>query len=113
VTRSGETGSWLGRAHQGKGIGTAMRQVICSFLFDHLDAAEIESAAFMDNPASLAVSRKVGYRENGVSRLKRREGELAVSQRLRLLPEDLVRPAEPLRVTGLEGLRRMIGLDER
>ena len=31
VTRSAETGSWLGRAHQGRGIGTAMRQAMCAF----------------------------------------------------------------------------------
>ena len=56
VTRSGETGSWLGRAYQGRGIGTLMRQAICVTLFDHLGAEEITSAAFLDNPASLAVS---------------------------------------------------------
>lgn len=39
-----------------------MRQVMCAFLFDHL---AITSSAFTDNPASLAVSRKVGYRPNG------------------------------------------------
>ena len=40
-----------------------MRQMICAFLFDHLDFEEITSGAFTDNPASLAVSRKVGYRD--------------------------------------------------
>ena len=54
VTRTGETGSWLGQGFQGRGIGTAMRQVMCAFAFDHLDAAEITSSAFTDNPASLA-----------------------------------------------------------
>ena len=38
IIRGGETGSWLGRRFQGRGIGTAMRQVICAFIFDHLDA---------------------------------------------------------------------------
>src|ERR1700760_770073 len=61
VTRTGETGSWLSRRFQGRGIGTAMRQVICAFAFDHLDARYITSAAWTDNPASLAVSRKTGY----------------------------------------------------
>ena len=82
MTRTGETGSWLGREFQGRGIGTAMRQVICAFAFDHLDAEEVTSGAFLDNPASLAVSRKVGYRPNGVRRLKRRAGELALNQSL-------------------------------
>jgi RimJ/RimL family protein N-acetyltransferase len=111
VTRTGETGSWLGREFQGRGIGTAMRQAICAFLLDHLDAAEVTSGAFVDNPASLAVSRKVGYRPNGRRRLERRDGELAINQSLVLAPEDLVRGSHPLRVSGLEAFRRFIGLD--
>jgi RimJ/RimL family protein N-acetyltransferase len=111
VTRTGETGSWLGLEHQGKGIGTAMRQMICAFLFDHLDFEEITSGAFTDNPASLAVSRKVGYRENGVRRLKRREGELATNLGLVLRPEDLVRGEHSLEVEGVAAFRRSIGLD--
>lgn len=109
VTRTGETGSWLGRAHQGRGIGTAMRQAICAFAFDHLDAAEVTSGAFTDNPASLAVSRKVGYRSNGMRRVERRPGELAVVQELVLAPDDLVRGPE-LTVEGLDAFRAAIGL---
>jgi RimJ/RimL family protein N-acetyltransferase len=111
VTRTGESGSWLGMAHQGQGIGTLMRQVLCAFLFDHLDAAEVTSAAFLDNPASLAVSRKVGYRPSGVQRLERRPGELALNQGLVLAPDDLVRAPYPLTVEGLAPFRRSVGLD--
>jgi RimJ/RimL family protein N-acetyltransferase len=110
VTRTGETGSWLGQQFHGRGIGTAMRQTICAFIFDHLHAQEITSGAFLDNPSSLAVSRKVGYRENGVRRLKRREGELALNQMLVLRPEDLVRGEHELVVEGLEAFRASIGL---
>ena len=110
VTRTGETGSWLGRAFQGRGIGTLMRQAICAFCFDHLDAAEITSAAFVDNPASLAVSRKVGYQENGILRMTRRPGEWQSSQRLVLTRETFVRGPE-LMVSGVEAFRKFIGLD--
>jgi RimJ/RimL family protein N-acetyltransferase len=110
VTRTGETGSWLGQRFQGRGIGTAMRQAICAFVFDHLDAQQITSGAFFDNPASLAVSRKVGYRENGVRRLKRREGELALEQMLVLRPEDFVRGEHELVVEGVDAFRESIGL---
>lgn len=113
VTRTGETGSWLGRAHQGRGIGTAMRQAICAFVFDHLDAEEVTSAAFVDNPASLAVSRKLGYADNGVFRRKRRDGELAMSRELTLKPEALVRSRHPTTVRGVEGLRRFVGLNDQ
>ena len=107
--RYGETGSWLGRRFQGRGIGTAARQALCALLFDHLDFEFITSAAFTDNPASLRVSEKLGYRDNGISWSKPR-GTRAVTLRLLLLPEDFVR-GEPITVEGIEPLRRFIGLD--
>lgn len=113
VTRSGETGSWLVRSRQGRGIGTLMRQVVCAFVFDQLDAEEITSSGFVDNPASLAVSRKVGYVENGTSREQRRPGELALSRQLVLRPQSLVRPAYPVEVEGVAAFRQFIGLPER
>ena len=80
-----------------------------SLLFDHLDFEFITSAAFTDNPASLRVSEKLGYRDNGISWSKPR-GTRAVTRRLLLLPEDFVR-GEPITVEGIEPLRRFIGLD--
>ena len=111
VTRTGETGSWLGREFQGRGLGTAMRRAFCELLFDHLGFEEITSAAFLDNPASLGVSRKVGYRPTVVNRLQRREGELALNQGLVLIPETFVRGAQPIEVTGAASVRSFIGLD--
>jgi len=110
VTGTGQTGSWLGRGHQGQGIGTMMRQTLCAFVFDHLDAQEVQSAAYVDNPASLAVSMKVGYSTNGQFREQRRPGELAISQQLTLNEPDLVRHDFDLRVDGLEPVRRFLGL---
>ncbi len=111
VTRTGETGSWLGQEFQGRGIGTAMRKAICAFVFDHLDAEEVTSAAYTDNPASNAVSRKVGYRPNGVQRKTRRLGEWHPSQQWVLTPENLVRGPK-LTVAGVQAFRKFIGLDE-
>ena len=111
VTRTGETGSWLGREFQGRGLGTLMRRAMCALLFDHLDFEEITSAAFVDNPASLGVSRKVGYQPTAVRRLERREGELALNQGLVLTPETFVRGDVPVEVTGAEAVRSFIGLD--
>jgi len=110
VTRTGETGSWLARRFHGQGIGTRMRRAICAFAFDELGATEVTSGAFLDNPASLAVSRKVGYRANGTKRLARR-GEQAVLQRLVLAPQDLVRGDDLVVITGAAQLRSFVGLD--
>jgi RimJ/RimL family protein N-acetyltransferase len=110
VTRNGETGSWLGRRFQGRGIGTAMRQVICAFAFDHLDAEYVTSVAFADNPASLAVSRKAGYEDQGWSPFDRL-GKQARLRHLMVEPASLVRYEHPLVVSGLAEFRRSIGLD--
>jgi RimJ/RimL family protein N-acetyltransferase len=110
VVHSGETGSWLGRRYQGKGIGTMMRQAMCALLFDHLDAEQITSAAFTDNPTSLAVSRKVGYIYNGTAREQRRPGEIAISNQLLLTPDRFRRGQYALTAEGVTELRRAIGL---
>ncbi|MBV0894884.1 GNAT family N-acetyltransferase [Microbacterium sp. NC79] len=108
-TRTGETGSWLALQHQGRGIGTQMRQALCAFMFDYAGASEVTSAAFTDNAKSLAVSRKVGYRPDGDVRVQRRH-ELAISRRLVLTPEAFVR-GDAITVTGAEAFRAFIGLD--
>ena len=110
VVRGGETGSWLSRRFHGRGIGTAMRQVICAFIFDHLDAEYITSSAFEDNPASLAVSRKAGYLDNGTERVNRL-GKPAYLHRVVLARGGLVRYAHELTVEGGPEFRRSIGLD--
>ena len=110
VTRTLETGSWLGRSFHGRGIGTRMRRAVCAFAFDGLGALEVTSAAFLDNPASLAVSRKVGYRPNGVVRLRRRPGEVASNQKLVLTRDTFVRGG-PVEMTGVGALRRFLELE--
>ena len=110
VTRTGETGSWLGREFQGRGLGTAMRRAFCELLFDHLGFEEITSGAFVDNPASLAVSRKVGYQPTSVRRVERRADELTLQQGLVLTPETFVRGDVPVEVTGAAAVRSFIGL---
>jgi RimJ/RimL family protein N-acetyltransferase len=110
VTRTTETGSWLARRFQGRGVGTAMRQVIAAFAFDHLDAQYVTSAAFSDNVASVSVSRKVGYTENGTD-IWAREGQPVPHLRFLLSRGDLVRYEHPLTVTGLTDFRCSVGLD--
>ena len=66
VRREVSTGSWLAREFQGQGIGKEMRQAVLGFAFDHLGAVWAKSGSFRDNPASAAVSRAVGYFEDGM-----------------------------------------------
>jgi RimJ/RimL family protein N-acetyltransferase len=57
------TGSWLGRAHQGQGIGTEMRAAVLELAFRGLGATEAESGWLDGNEASRRVSEKLGYVE--------------------------------------------------
>ncbi len=74
AVRSVETGSWLGLAHQGQGLGREMRQAVLHLAFAGLGAEEALSGAFEDNVASIATSRAIGYQENGEARGPRRDG---------------------------------------
>jgi RimJ/RimL family protein N-acetyltransferase len=70
--RAVSSGSWLGADYQGKGLGTEMRHAILHLAFAGLGALYAHSGAFADNGASLAVSRKLGYEEEGRRRVVRR-----------------------------------------
>ena len=83
VKREAETGSWLGLAHQGQGIGTEMRAAALHLAFAGLGARYAVSAAMTDNPRSLGVSRRLGYLPDGLDIGAVRE-EPVTLQRLRL-----------------------------
>lgn len=106
------TGSWLGRSHQGMGIGTEMRAAVLMFAFEYLGAVRARSGAFLDNATSLAISRKLGYVEDGTTTFTPR-GEPAIEQRLLLTPERFVarRPEWTIDVDGLEECRVLLGAE--
>lgn len=77
VLREVGTGSWLGRAHQGRGIGTEMRAAALHLAFAGFGAVRATTSAWEDNPSSLAVTRRLGYRPNGEVRgVRKREAVL-------------------------------------
>ncbi len=59
------TYSWLGQAHQGRGIGKEMRSAVLHLAFETFGAERAESSAFDDNIASAGVSSALGYKPNG------------------------------------------------
>lgn len=66
VTREVSTGSWIGRAHQGRGLGKEMRAAVLHLAFAGLDADYATSGSYDGNAASAGVSRSLGYREDGI-----------------------------------------------
>lgn len=71
--RQFETGSWLGRAFQGRGIGTEMRVATLALGFAGFGAEWAVTGAWHDNGPSLGVTRALGYREQGWRRALRDE----------------------------------------
>ena len=111
VTRAVETGSWLGRAYQGRGIGTEMRSAILHLAFAGLGAVVAYTSVFADNPASLGVNRALGYTANG-SRWVEREGKPAQKLYFQLPREDWEhRRREDIRIVGLEACLDLFGVN--
>ncbi|MCX4677068.1 GNAT family N-acetyltransferase [Streptomyces sp. NBC_01433] len=83
VTREVATGSWLGLAHQGRGIGTEMRAAVLHLAFAGLGARYATSGAVNGNTRSLGVSRRLGYVPDGLD-VEAVRGESVTVRRLRL-----------------------------
>jgi RimJ/RimL family protein N-acetyltransferase len=116
IVREVSTGSWLGRQYQGQGIGTAMRAAVLALAFDGLGAEFALSDAFTDNAASLGVSRRLGYADDGMTRHAIR-GRPAEQRRLRLDRESWRAARQALRtslgevtIEGLEPCLPLFGL---
>lgn len=83
VMREVVTGSWLGMAYQGRGIGKEMRAAVLHFAFAGLGAEYALSGAFHDNLASRGVSEALGYETVGRERkLRRRAPDWTVEYRM-------------------------------
>ena len=109
VTRAVGTGSWLGRALHGRGYGTEMRAAVLELAFAGLGAEHAVSEAFADNHASYAVSRKLGYRDDGIQRLMVRSAPV-VGRRLRLDRAGWAAARTvPVTIDGLDECREMFG----
>jgi len=110
VLRTVGTGSWLGHAHQGQGIGREMRAAVLHLAFAGLGAHLAQSGAFEDNPASTAVSRALGYEDDGFE-YRAPRGEPAKAYRYRLTRERWeARRRDDITIEGLEGCLDLFGV---
>lgn len=102
VLREVKTESWLGREFHRQGIGTEARRALLGLAFEGLGAVTALTEVFQDNVGSQEVSRRLGYRPDGISR-DVLAGRVVVSDRLRLDVSDW-NPANrtDLVVTGLQ-----------
>lgn len=106
--RAVNTGSWLGRAHQGKGIGKEMRAAVLHLAFDGLGAVMAYSGAYEDNAPSRAVSRALGYEENGdVIAIRRDKPDRIVNLKL---PREKWQRRDDITIEHLEPCLELFGI---
>jgi len=107
--RTVDSASWLVVAARGRGIGTSMRAAALGLAFDHLGAVAAITSAVLDNHASLGVSRRLGYVDNGRSRISTGTG-VAELQHLRLTADTWRAAGHRVEVTGVEPCLRWFGV---
>lgn len=64
-----EIGYWIGRAHWGKGLGTAVVAALAARAFADREVMRVYAPVHAYNPASLRVLAKNGFEPEGVLRL--------------------------------------------
>jgi RimJ/RimL family protein N-acetyltransferase len=109
--RTFETGSWLGRDFQGRGIGTEMRLATLQLMFGGLDARLATTGAFSDNQPSLGVTRRLGYTPNGgVERLRRGAPARTLHFEMPRAHWESTLRRDDIDLIGVEPCREMFGL---
>lgn len=113
VVRTVDTASWLVSSVRGRGFGRQMRTAVLTLAFEHLGAEAAITSAWHDNYASLGVSRRLGYLDNGLELHPRLErGETARDEMLHLRitkQEWLAREQLPVTVVGVGGCLPYLG----
>jgi RimJ/RimL family protein N-acetyltransferase len=107
--RTVDSFSWLATDVRGRGLATAMRTAVLALAFDHLDAMAAVSSAEPGNAPSLAVSRRLGYADNGVSRTRSPTGVIELHH-VRLVAETWRAGGHRVAVRGFEACRPWFGL---
>ena len=86
-----------------------MRTGVLALAFDHLGAVAAVSSATLDNAPSLAVSRRLGYADNGLSRTNSQAGVIEL-QHLRLLAETWRTAGHRVEIEGVAACPQFFGL---
>ena len=111
IRRVVDTGSWVGREFQGRGIGKEMRAAVLHFAFEGLGAVRAQTEAFADNPASQRVTESLGYRPDGGGINVQRDHPQRILRYA--LERDDWAPTrrDDITIEGLDGALDMFGLD--
>ena len=106
-----ETGSWLGREYQGKGLGKEMRVATLTFGFLALDAEFALTGAWHDNEPSLRVTRSLGYDPVGSRRaLRRGAADTLLGFRMDRAHFERELRRDDIEIIGDEAARELLGI---
>jgi RimJ/RimL family protein N-acetyltransferase len=106
-----KTGSWLAQRFHGRGFGTEMRAAVLELAFHGLGAETAVSSALDGIDASLRVSQKLGYVEDGETWVEV-GGERRRDRRMRLTRDRWIDEERiSVRISGLEQCIPLFGLD--
>lgn len=109
--REVETGSWLARSHQSRGLGTEMRTAVLHLAFAGFRAERAATGAWHDNVRSLAVTQRLGYRPNGESR-RVRAGEAQTMQLFVMDRSDWeLRRRDDIELVGADAVAEVFGTE--
>lgn len=109
LLRTVDSFSWLSTDVRGRGLANLMRAGVLALAFEHLGAEIAVSSARTDNPASLAVSYRMGYVDNGLSRTNTPSGP-AELQHVRLTREAWREGGRTAEVSGVESCLPWFGI---
>jgi RimJ/RimL family protein N-acetyltransferase len=110
LLRTVDSYSWLAKEVRGRGLATVMRTGVLALAFGHLGAVAAVSSAEVGNAPSLAVSRRLGYVDNGLSRTNSPNGVIDL-QHVRLLAETWRATGHDVEIEGVEACLPWFGLD--
>jgi RimJ/RimL family protein N-acetyltransferase len=113
VCREVVTISWITLAQQGNGYGSEARAAVLALAFNALGARSARSRAFVASAASIGVSERLGYRDDGIDVEAVYGGEVRTSRRFRMSAEDWsARPRPAVTVAGFDDeCRTWFGID--
>jgi RimJ/RimL family protein N-acetyltransferase len=107
--RTVDSFSWLASEVRGRGLANLMRTGVLALAFDHLGAEVAISSARTDNAPSLAVSYRMGYVDNGITRTVTPTGPFEL-QHVRLTRDAWRAGGRTAEVAGLEPCLPWFGL---
>jgi RimJ/RimL family protein N-acetyltransferase len=109
TTRTVTTGSWLVQRAHGHGLGKEMRAAVLHLAFAELGAVEAYTDAFADNPASLGVTRALGYEQNGTHLHEREGASVRVLEFVLTRTKWEAHGRDDIQIVGLPDCRSLLG----